>query len=256
MFSTIDSPKNPRVKLLKSLSQKKFREETGLFPVEGEKLLNEALDWGFEIAFALVLEQKGALAQRLASAGAEVFFASEQAIKAACDTETPQGCAAAVRVPDTSGMFPQKGLWTVLDGVQDPGNVGAIIRCADAFGSKGVLLGPGCADVWSPKAVRSAMGSSFHIPVLSVNDLPEALERMRAQGFRLIAAHLKGAPELPKSLGESAALLIGSEGKGLSERVSEKADVLFRLPMKGHAESLNAAVAAGVILYELSQRMV
>jgi len=256
MFPAIDSPKNARVRLIKSLSQKKRREETGLFAVEGEKLLDEALNWGFAIDFALLLEQKGELAERLVAAGAEVFFASEQAIRAACDTETPQGCVAAVKMPDVAGAFPQRGLWTVLDGVQDPGNVGAIIRCADAFGAAGVLLGPGCADAWSPKAVRAAMGSSFHIPVLSAADLPQALARMRKGGFRLIAAHLAGSPELPESLGDSAALLIGSEGRGLSAEVSREADILFRLPMKGHAESLNAAVAAGVILYELSRRMV
>ncbi|MGI6193511.1 MAG: TrmH family RNA methyltransferase [Christensenellales bacterium] len=256
MIPAIDSPKNARVKLIKSLSQKKFREETGLFAVEGEKLIKEALDWGYKIEFALLRDDNSPLAESLKGGGAQVYSASDQAIKAACDTETPQGCVAAARIPDAAGVFPEKGLWTVLDGVQDPGNVGAIIRCADAFGSAGVLLGPGCADPWSPKAVRSAMGSSFHIPVISAIDLPQTLARMRENGFHLIAAHLAGAPELPESLGEAAALLIGSEGKGLSAEVSKEADVLFRLPMKGNAESLNAAVAAGVILYELSQRMV
>lgn len=256
MFPVIDSPKNARVKLLRSLSQKKFRDETGLFAVEGEKLIREAQSWGFSIGFALFADEKSALARSLADAGAEVFSASEQAIKAACDTETPQGCIAAVRIPEQSGVLPERGLWTVLDGVQDPGNAGAIIRCADAFGSAGVLLGPGCADAWSPKAVRAAMGSSFHIPVVPVPNLPEALGRMRSSGFRIVAAHLSGLPELPDSLGESAALLIGSEGRGLSEEATRAADILFRLPMKGGAESLNAAVAAGVILYELSKRMV
>ncbi|MGI6151487.1 MAG: TrmH family RNA methyltransferase [Christensenellales bacterium] len=256
MFPAIDSPKNARVKLLRSLSQKKFRDQTGLFAVEGEKLIEEAQDWGFAIEFALFADGDSALAASLADSGTQVFAASEQAIRAACDTETPQGCVAAVRIPDHAGTVPQKGLWAVLDGVQDPGNVGAIIRCADAFGSEGVLLGPGCADPWSPKAVRSAMGSSFHIPVVSVSNLPGALGRMRSLGFRIIAAHLSGSPELPDSLGASVALLIGSEGRGLSEEVSNEADILYRLPMKGNAESLNAAVAAGVILYELSKRMV
>ena len=254
MADAIDSAKNPRIKLMRSLAQKKFRDETGLFLAEGDKLLCEALEWGFKTEFALFEDAECSLARRLKDDGAEVFQASKAAMKAACDTDTPQGAAAAVRIP-AAGAKPEKGLWVVLDGVQDPGNLGAILRCTDAFGATGALLGPGCADAWSPKAVRAAMGSSFHIPVVTSGDLTETLFGMKKAGFTVVAAHLAGAPALPEKLGGSVALLIGNEGRGLSKDVADTADICYRLPMKGRAESLNAAVAAGVILYELSSRM-
>ena len=144
------------------------------------------------------------------------------------------------------------GLVVVLDGVQDPGNVGAILRSADAFGATGLLLSPACADAYAPKTLRAAMGSTYHLPVWQGELLPE-LSSMRLQGFTALCGDLNGSETLPP-LASSVALVIGSEGSGVSAEVIAVCEG-YRLPMRGRAESLNASVAAGVLLYVVSAAM-
>ena len=254
----IESAKNPRVKELRALWSKKGREEQGAFLLEGPKLLKEALSSGFAVRFVLCTEEFSAARPALIAAaresGAAVYFAARAAIEAASEARTPQEVVAAAALPALPQELPE-GLAVALDAVQDPGNVGAILRCADAMGACGVLLGPGCADPYAPKAMRASMGSALHLPLLACASLPAALRALKARGFRLIAAHLRGEERLPAPLGNKLALLIGNEGKGLSAEVTAEADWLFRLKMKGRAESLNAAVCAGILLYELSAHM-
>ena len=259
-MEVITSTQNPAVKRMKALASRKGRLEQGCFLLEGPKLVGEALAAGFALTAVLVQESEWeafeGLAERAGESGAVVSQVSRAAMESASDARTPQGILAAARLP--AAPPPDQyaaGLWAVLDGVQDPGNMGTILRSADAMGAKGILLGPGCADPWSPKAIRSAMGSTFHVLVEETEDLPGELGKMRAQGFEIIAGHLRGNGQLPQRLPERVALLIGSEGQGLSDAVSAQASLLYRLPMRGRAESLNAAVCAGILLYELSGRM-
>ena len=259
----ITSTQNPKVKRLKTLSSRKGRLEEGMFLAEGPKIIEEAVASGMKLRILFAeedyLSQKAALFSPLAERGAEMVQVSRNVLEAVSDARTPQKAAAAFEIPlqpaPQSSDGWGKGLWAVLDGVQDPGNLGTVLRSADAMGAAGVLLGPGCADPWSPKAIRSAMGSTFHLPVAETDDLPQCLRRMKEAGYLLLAGHLRGDSVLPEQLGEKAALLIGSEGRGLSDAVSREATILYRLPMKGRAESLNAAVCAGILLYELSGRM-
>ena len=160
---------------------------------------------------------------------------------------------ATVKTPDQPiPEYYPAGLIVALDCVQDPGNLGTILRTADAMGACGLLLGEGCADPYAPKPLRAAMGSIYHIPVWQGN-LENEAARLAAQGFTLVCGHLKGTDVLPEP-GEKCVLVIGNEGNGVSDAIAAQCEK-YRLPMYGFAESLNASVAAGILIYELARKM-
>lgn len=245
----LTSLKNPQVQLWRSLKDRKARREHGLFLVEGRKSVEEALSSGFPAEALLLREdtaEQGALPENV-----KKYLLPEHVMAAVCDTRTPQGIAAVMRHRE----IPVEGRRLVaLDGVQDPGNVGTIIRTADAAGLDGVLLSPDCADPYSPKVLRATMGSVFHIPVAVVEDLPGALTELKAKGLPVISSQLDGTPfHAWKEAKDGFVLVIGSEGNGVSPAVRALATVRLRLPMRGRAESLNAAVAAGIMMYQLME---
>ena len=250
-MEVLTSLKNPRVQLWRSLKDTKARRETGLFLVEGRKLLEEALAGSFPVEQVLVDEAKADSFP--VPEGVPCCALPEHVLAAVCDTRTPQGCAAVVRMPEPR---PVSGRVVALDGVQDPGNVGTILRTADAAGLDGVLLSQQCADPFSPKVIRAAMGSTFHLPVSVVADLPEALRLLKRDGTPVLCSQLDGEPfrEVCRRVaGGSFCLVIGNEGNGISDPVKALADLRPRLPMRGRAESLNAAVAAGIMMYGLME---
>ena len=167
------------------------------------------------------------------------------------DMPAPQGVVAAVRTPDCTPPkeYPE-GLIVALERVQDPGNVGAIIRSADAMGAAGVLISLDSADPYAPKTLRASMGSNYHLPIW-IEDIGPALDTLESAGAVLIAGHLQGKEAFPK-IGKRCVLVIGNEGNGVSDAVAARCEKV-RLPMKGRAESLNASVAAGIFLYELAK---
>lgn len=248
----IESVKNPLVKKMASLRQKEGRDAEKLIFVEGEKLIDEALDAGQLIRYCFVSGNSPALARAVA-AGARAYAVEAHVMKSMADTVTPQSIAAAfaLRAPDDEpgAHYPL----VVLDGVQDPGNVGTIWRTADAAGYRGILLGEGCADAFSPKVQRATMGSCFRLPAYNEN-LESALEKLKYLGFQIIAATLSGEnvfeiPEYPVK----HVLIIGSEARGVGEAVARMADMFVKIPMRGGAESLNAAVSAGILMYTLTK---
>jgi TrmH family RNA methyltransferase len=172
-------------------------------------------------------------------------------LAAVCDTKTPQGIAAVVRVTEVE----LKGKRLVaMDGVQDPGNVGTIIRTADAAGFEGIILSGQCADVFSPKVLRATMGSIFRMGIRVTDDLPGVLQSMVEEGASVLSSQLDGEPFYQRSpLNERFVLVIGSEGNGVTDEVKAIATHKVKLPMRGGAESLNAAVAAGIMMYELTR---
>jgi len=180
-----------------------------------------------------------------------VYQMPEHVFAAVCDTRTPQGIAA-VLTPETR---PADGPRLVaLDGVQDPGNVGTIIRTADAAGFDGLLLSRECADLFSPKVLRATMGSIFRMGFSFPASLPEALMALRRKGYSILCSQLDGDPFYEREgVGPAFALIIGNEGQGVSDPVKETATHHLRLPMRGGAESLNAAVAAGIMMYDLTR---
>ncbi len=245
----IQSTQNPAVKRMRSLLTKKGRRETGLHLIEGERLVSEAAASGAKIE--CVFTEEGRMPVYCGCGS--VYEAPRHVMESISDTETPQGICAAVRTPSLQppAEYPE-GMIIALDCVQDPGNMGTVIRTADAMGAAGILLGAGCADPFSPKALRSTMGSIYHIPIWQ-GELVTELARLRDCGFCLICGHLEGGEELPKP-GKRCLLIIGNEGNGVSDEVAALCNK-YRLPMFGRAESLNASVAAGIIMYEIAREM-
>ncbi len=241
----ITSLKNPKVTLWKSLKERKGRRETGCFLVEGRRMVEEALASSFPVQAVLV--QEGVECPQ--GLPMPVYVLPEHVLAAVCDTKTPQGIAAIV------GMKHQTALGrriVALDGVQDPGNVGTIIRTADAAGLDGVLLSSQCADVFSPKVLRATMGSIFRMNIRVTDDLPQELTSLRSAGYSVLSSQLDGTPFYERqNVADHFALIIGNEGNGVSEAVQQTATHRVRLPMRGGAESLNAAIAAAIMMYEL-----
>ncbi len=249
MTEHITSLKNPKVTTWKSLKDRKGRKETGCFLVEGRKMTEEALDSAFPVEAVLVDEAR--MDEFSLPARIQVYAMPGHVLTAVCDTKTPQGIAAVVRMADVA---PRGGRLVAMDGVQDPGNVGTIIRTADAAGFDGVLLSNQCADVFSPKVLRATMGSIFRMGIRVTDDLPGVLAQMAAEGAAVLSSQLDGTPFYQREkIGEKFVLVIGSEGNGVTEEVKNVATHQVRLPMRGGAESLNAAVAAGIMMYELTR---
>ena len=243
----ITSAKNPRVLSWKSLRERKGREASDAFLVEGTRMVREALASDFPVLALLLREDY--VPDFPLPAGVPAFTLSEHAFSAVADTRTPQGVAAVL----SRRVLPPDGpKLLALDAVQDPGNVGTIIRTADAAGFDGVLLGPECADLFSPKVLRSTMGSIFRMRFAFPADLPAALRSLRSRGYSVLSSQLDGDPFFERQgVSSSFVLIVGNEGNGVSEAVRAEATHRLRLPMCGGAESLNAAVAAGIMMYDL-----
>ena len=217
-------------------------------------MAEEALRSGFPVTALLLradAEREGEAL--LFSAGLPepppIYVLPDHVFAAVCDTKTPQGIAAVlgIRPRPLSG-----DRLVALDGVQDPGNVGTILRTADAAGFDGVLLSPDCADVFSPKVLRATMGSIFRVGLAFPESLPDRLTRLKREGYAILSSQLDGDPFYAREgIGEKLVLVIGNEGNGISDPIRNLATHRLRLPMRGGAESLNAAVAAGIMMYDL-----
>ena len=256
----ITSAANPRVKWLRGLQKKKERDEAGQFLLEGPHLVEEAIRSGIALRFVAVdVQREGALAPLLERAQAmdiEVVGVSPEVMGGLSDTHTPQGIvAAASLVSKPWAGVGDAGFLAVLDDVQDPGNVGAILRSADAAGCDGVVLSGACADAHNPKTVRAAMGSLFHLPVWVTGDLPGVLSSLSQLGWDTVCGHLEGEDFFAWEPEGPVACVVGNEGAGISLGVKQACSQACRLPMAGKAESLNAAVAAGIMLYHTGRKL-
>ncbi len=258
MTEIITSSQNSFVKRLRELNDRKVRDAQRKLLAEGPKLVAEALKEGLTPFEALIEESRLSLladiAHALSEKGAEVKACSAQVLRSIGETRTPQGIAVSFSMPAPFDLKKEPALIAALDGVQDPGNVGGIWRTADAAGFGAVLFSDGCADPMSPKVIRSAMGSAFRLPARNCSDLVHDLISLREKGYRVIVSALDGEDffnAMPDK-NEKCVLVIGSEGHGIRPAVRECASDVLRLPMQGGAESLNANVAAGIMLYSLS----
>ena len=235
------SKSNPCVKELRALREKKFRRERGMFLVEGEKMVRECIASGIKVSRMIAREDyKGELAPDLVL-GADAF-------NSISEEKTPQPILAEAVLPEFA-LTPPKGSCLLLDGVSDPANVGAIIRTANAAGFHELYL-IGCADPFSPKSVRASMSGVFFVSLMQ-GTREEVLSAL--DGVPLIAADMGGENIFTFAPPEQFALCIGNEGSGLSKQVREKASFTVRIPMGEHTESLNAAVSAGILMYELKR---
>ncbi|NJD02226.1 MAG: RNA methyltransferase [Ruminiclostridium sp.] len=255
----ISSNKNPVFKEIISLKNRRDREEKGLYYVEGLRIVEEALNGNADIAGIAISEEFAAdsrntgILSRIEVLKVKSYLFTSKLFKEITDTETPQGILAimGIRKHELKHGLDKNGLYVIMYSIRDPGNLGTIIRTADAAGFSGVILSKGCVDLYNPKVLRSTMGSVFHIPVYQAGDISEMIKLLKSNTIRILVSHLEGKVglfETDMSLG--AALVIGSEAEGVCEELRASADVLVRIPMFGKAESLNASVAAGVMIYE------
>ena len=250
----ITSAKNPTIQRLRELKNARARREAGLFLVEGEVMIREALACGLALREVVADDGAADFAAELAAAGHRASIVTRNLLESVCETRTPQGVCASFECPAPLALEALPDRVVALDGVQDPGNLGTIWRTADAAGFGALLLGARCADPLSPKAQRAAMGSGFRVPFAQADPLAEALAKLRGCGWRIVASDLRGEDFYARGeLGERFVLVIGSEAHGISDVVRDAADVRVKLPMRGGAESLNAAVAAGIMMYELTR---
>ena len=253
MEQKITSGKNPLIRWMRSLSSPKARRESGAILVEGGVMIREALSCSLEPVCVLyedpcLLEGLGALPEE-----ARCALVPSSLLQAVCETVTPQGIAAAFRAPEPADPTDMRGPVVVLDCVQDPGNCGTIARTADAAGFGGIVFGTGSADPMSAKVIRSSMGSLFRLPYAQ-GDLAKIYPMLRQMGYCIAASCLDGESIYGASpLREPCALAIGNEASGISECTRREADVFLRIPMRGGAESLNASVAAGILMYEMTR---
>lgn len=248
----ITSVKNPTVRSLRGLKDRRVREASGRILVEGEVMIREALSCGLEIFDLLADERCECFAREMEARGARAFAVPGSILEAVCETRTPQGVCASFSQPRK--LLPEElpDVVVALDGVQDPGNVGTIWRTADAAGVQALVFGEGSADPLSPKVLRAAMGSGFRLPFVQTQDLPGLLAVLAAKGYAVIASDLSGQDFYARpDPGRRLALIIGNEARGISDAVRDCATMRVRLPMRGGAESLNAAIAAGILMYDL-----
>ena len=265
--SYISSAANPRVKEWAKLLDRKYREREGKFLLEGVHLAKEALEagWPLEaVAFdegSDVMEQFAPYMEDGDGAGAPAWVPVSPEVIAKCSgTETPQPIFAVAlkRPPKRDALFADsRALVAVLDGVQDPGNVGTIVRSAAACGASAVVLGKGTADLYNPKTIRATMGALFHVPVLEA-DLSELLPEARRHGASIAGTSLQSSRSCYDYdfRGRGVWLVFGNEGSGMSARVSELVDDNLIIPMSGRAESLNVAMAATVLLFEAQRQRI
>ncbi|NLB43342.1 MAG: RNA methyltransferase [Clostridiales bacterium] len=260
-LEAIISPSNQTIKNIKSLRNKKYRDQHCRFLVEGQKMVEEALDSNFELEMLAFSESytdslpiRDETPQRT-----RYLKVTEQIFKTLSDTQSPQGVLAVVKPKEWNYQQTielPKGFLVILDGVKDLGNLGTIVRTVDAAGGDGVILINECVDPYNPKAVRATMGSVFRVPIFQVDNSEALLECSLAKtAWHLVASGLQGEDvfmwqgNYPK-----IALVMGSESHGVSQQIIDKSHSVVRIPMVGGAESLNASVAAGILTYEIFRK--
>ena len=255
MMKRIESPQNALVKHWKKLvTTRKERDRSEEFIVEGFHLVEEALKIEGTVLHVMIREDVD-IPEVVESSSVQLIEMTKEVAAEISGTEHPQGIFAHCQQPiPAEEAYPQWKRLLLIDAVQDPGNIGTMIRTADAAGLDAVILGKGCADPFNPKTVRSAQGSHFHIPVVK-GELEEWVARAKQSGFQVIGTGLQQAQDhFTVDASSTFALLVGNEGAGVSDDLLAQADTIVKIPMYGDAESLNVAVAAGILIYTYARR--
>lgn len=249
MIKRIESTKNTRVKQWKKLHTKKERDKTGLFLIEGMHLIEEALK--FKVPMEELIVRTGTEYALLDVGNIDVYEVTDEVMKQISETETPQGIAAVCRKMEPKAIDLASAKLLLVDQVQDPGNLGTMIRTADAVGLDAVILGEGCVDLYNGKVIRATQGSLFHIPILEGN-LKEWINELKSVGTPVFGTALEGAKNYKEiEAPHSFALLVGNEGNGVNPELLKETDANLYIPIYGNAESLNVSIATGILLYHL-----
>lgn len=259
----ITSSSNPKIKEIKGLKRKKERWQKKLYLIEGVKIIEEYIKWVGVPEYILFSDELFSVTggeELLKKIGNchELIKIPNNLLRELTDTENPQGILGVAKFNDTKYEELLKGknkFVIILDELQDPGNVGTIIRTADAFGASGVVLTNNCVDVYNPKVVRATMGSLFHIPIVFADNKIDIISRFKNDDITIYSTSLEGEKYIHETdLTENIAIIIGNEANGVSNELIKISDYLIKIPMCGKAESLNAAVASSVAMYEVARQ--
>lgn len=255
---TITSKDNETIKHIKKLKEKKFREEYNEFIIEGIKMIEEAIQENAKIKSIIICDDcktAGNIPNELMYeiAKLECIYVAEKIFSSITEVINPQGIMAIIEKPNNNENeidYKEDNL-LILDNIQDPGNIGTILRTADSLDIKQIVVSKGTADIYNPKVVRSTMGAIFRIRVIEVEDLPKEIRKMKKHKINVYATDLKTDKSIYDVDYTKSAIVIGNEANGVSEEVLKEASERIKIPMLGKTESLNAAVATSVILYEV-----
>jgi RNA methyltransferase, TrmH family len=255
----ISSRTNARVKQLRAAFQGHARLSGGMVAIEGDHLLEEALRSGMVLKTVFVRERREV--PKIVPRGVELMRLTDEVFGSVVETQSPQGVAALMVPPvfgldDLVGSRETAALILIAVGLQDPGNMGTLVRSAEAFGATGVLATPGTVSAWNQKALRASVGSVFRVPVVAVE--ASEMKGLKERGVRLIAAVGSDGADVTAAhemdFRDACALMIGNEGSGLTKEWLEMCDAQVTIPCPGPVESLNAAVAGSLLLYEASRQ--
>lgn len=252
----IASASNDRIKDVKKLiKSSSYRREKGLYVVEGIRMFREIPKEDIAKVYVSENAYSKYKAEIISIVNEEdITFVAEHVFSTMSDTNTPQGVMAVVKMREVTlehVMDAHKKFLLIAERLQDPGNLGTIIRTAEGAGATGIILSRDCVDVYNPKVIRSTMGSIFRVPVYVSSDLVKDIDRLKDAGICIFGAHLNGKEFYDEDFTKSCGFLIGNEGNGLSKDISNQADRLIKIPMCGKVESLNAATSVAVISYEV-----
>lgn len=257
MFYEITSTSNAKYKYIKSLLQKKARQKNGEYTVEGIKSVRDAIEADRTISMLAVSDTFVKNESFEFPEDISVYVLPEAIFKGICDTENPQGILAVLKMESPKCTdFDKNKVYIYCDGVNDPGNLGTIIRTAAAAGIGAVLLSDGCADLYNPKTIRATMGSFFYMDIYTHFNY-EKLSQMKNQGFNIVSGALinNSVTHTQCDMTKPTVLVVGNEANGISQTVLDMSDTCVKIPIIGRAESLNVSVAAAIMMYEaLRQR--
>lgn len=262
----ISSFQNQMIKEVKSLYRKNERWKRELYVLEGIKVIDESIDSNENIKYVLYSEHLFSvdggkeILEKLSKRGIKIFNITDKLMRYISDMESPQGIIGvnSFNLKTLNYLMDKENkLLVILDEIQDPGNLGTIIRTCDAFGCSGVILTEGCVDVYNPKVIRSTMGSIFHIPISFCKDKNEIIRMLKKHNVDIYTTSLDGSISIyDADFKRDLALVIGNESKGVSNIFLDEANLLIKIPMVGKIDSLNVAIASSIIMYEaLKQRL-
>ena len=256
----ITSTSSSQVKhVISLLSKAKERKKNNEYVVEGSRMVSEVpADLLVKIYMSERFQNNNSeyvkeLVKKQGISDDSIEIVADNVFDRMSQTQTPQGIMAVVRIKDNSlsDMLSGNPLLILVENLQDPGNLGTIIRMGEGAGVTGVIMGPNTVDIYNPKTIRSTMGSIFRVPFIYVQDFGEAVSECQKSGVKVYAAHLDGKNTyLGEDYSTPTAFLIGNEGNGLTDDITKQADTLIRIPMEGEVESLNAAIACTILTYE------
>jgi rRNA methylases len=254
-LESIQSKDNLLIKDIKRLKEKKHRIQSCKFLIEGFRFVCEGLESDFDVPLVFISENSkdrwdSFNVQSKLQKETKVYTVTDQILKSISSTDTPQGIVAVVNNKSIS-LENKQGFYTLVDKVQDPGNMGTIIRTAHAAGALGIIVTKGTVDIYNEKTLRSTMGSIFHMPIIQDDNLSQ-LKFLKSNGFKLIVSSLDTDSNFfDVDLKDKSIIAVGNEGNGISKEILDISDVKIKIPMPGGAESLNVSIAASIMMFEV-----